>query len=48
MNIPLLIVLLYVVLLFVISFRVSQKQKKDGDAFLLYKRIFCGPFRWMV
>ena len=37
MNIPLLIVLLYVVLLFVISFRVSQKQKKDGDAFLLYK-----------
>ena len=34
MNIPLLIVLLYVVLLFVISFNVSRKQKKDGDAFL--------------
>lgn len=37
MNIPLLIVLLYVVLLFVISFNVSRKQKKDGDAFLMYK-----------
>ena len=37
MNIPLLIVVLYVVLLFGISFYVSHKQKKDGDAFLMYK-----------
>ncbi len=37
MNIPLLIVIAYVVLLFGISFHVSRKQKKDGDAFLLYK-----------
>lgn len=37
MNIPLLIVILYVVLLFGISFYVSHKQKKDEDSFLLYK-----------
>ncbi len=37
MNIPLIIVVLYVVLLFAISFTVSRKQKKDGEAFLLYK-----------
>ncbi len=37
MNIPLLIVLLYIILLFGISFYVSRKQKKDGEAFLLYK-----------
>ncbi len=37
MNIPLIIVILYVVLLFGISFHVSHKQKKDDDSFLLYK-----------
>ena len=37
MNIPLLIVIAYVVLLFAISFYVSGKQKKDGDSFLLYQ-----------
>ena len=37
MNIPLLIVILYVVLLFGISIYVSNKQKKDGENFLLYK-----------
>lgn len=37
MNIPLLIVALYVILLFAISIYVSRKQKKDGDAFLLYR-----------
>ena len=37
MNIPLIIVILYVLLLFGISFYVSNKQKKDGDSFLLYK-----------
>lgn len=37
MNIPLIIVVLYVALLFGISFYVSHKQKKDGDSFLLYK-----------
>ena len=37
MNIPLIIVVLYVILLFGISFYVSNKQKKDGDSFLLYK-----------
>lgn len=37
MNIPLLIVILYVIILFGISFMVSRKQKKDGEAFLLYK-----------
>ena len=35
MNIPL--VVLYVILLFGISFYVSNKQKRDGDSFLLYK-----------
>ena len=37
MNIPLIIVLLYVILLFGISFYVSNKQKKDADSYLLYK-----------
>lgn len=37
MNIPLLIVALYVALLFAISIHVSRKQRKDGDAFLLYR-----------
>ena len=37
MNIPLIIVVLYVILLFGISFYVSNKQKRDGDSFLLYK-----------
>ena len=37
MNIPLIIVVLYIILLFGISFYVSGKQKKDGAAFLLYK-----------
>jgi len=37
MNIPLIIVIMYVVLLFVISFYVSHKQKNDKDSFLLYK-----------
>lgn len=37
MNIPLLIVCLYVVLLFAISIYVSQKQKKDSDSFLTYR-----------
>ncbi len=37
MNIPLLIVILYVALLFAISIGVSRKQKNDGEAFLLYK-----------
>lgn len=37
MNIPLLIVILYVVILFGISFYVSNKQKKDEESFLLYK-----------
>lgn len=37
MNIPLLIVALYVVLLFAISIHVSRKQKQDGEAFLLYR-----------
>ena len=37
MNIPLIIVILYIILLFGISFYVSAKQKKDQDSFLLYK-----------
>ncbi len=37
MNIPLIIVCMYVVLLFGISIYVSKKQKKDSDNFLLYK-----------
>lgn len=37
MNIPLLIVILYVILLFGISIYVSRKQKKSSDNFLLYK-----------
>lgn len=37
MNIPLLIVIVYVAFLFAISFYVSRRQKKDGDSFLLYK-----------
>lgn len=37
MNIPLIIVIMYVALLFVISFYVSNKQKNDKDSFLLYK-----------
>lgn len=37
MNIPLIIVILYVALLFAISINVSRKQKKDSEAFLLYK-----------
>lgn len=37
MNIPLLIVLLYVLLLFGISIYVSYSQKKDSENFLLYK-----------
>lgn len=37
MNIPLIIVILYVILLFGISFYVSHKQKNDKEAFLLYK-----------
>ncbi|MEL7603422.1 MAG: sodium:solute symporter family protein, partial [Bacillota bacterium] len=37
MNIPLLIVCLYVVLLFAISIYVSQRQKKDSEAFLTYR-----------
>lgn len=37
MNIPLIIVIMYVALLFVISFHVSHKQKNDKDSFLLYK-----------
>ncbi|MCI8341840.1 MAG: sodium:solute symporter family protein [Firmicutes bacterium] len=37
MNIPLIIVILYVVLLFAISFYVSYKQKRDGENFLIYK-----------
>lgn len=37
MNIPLIIVILYVALLFGISIFVSQKQKKDKNDFLLYK-----------
>lgn len=34
MNIPLLIVILYVLLLFVISIYVSYSQKKDSENFL--------------
>ena len=37
MNIPLIIVILYVALLFAISIGVSRKQKKDSDSYLLYK-----------
>lgn len=37
MNIPLIIVVLYVLLLFGISIFVSRRQKKDQDNFLLYK-----------
>ncbi len=37
MNIPLLIVCLYVVLLFAISIYVSQKHKKDSESFLTYR-----------
>lgn len=37
MNIPLLIVILYVILLFSISIYVSRKQKKDKNDFLIYK-----------
>ncbi len=37
MNIPLIIVSLYIVLLFAISFYVSRKNKKDQESFLLYK-----------
>lgn len=37
MNIPLLIVILYVLLLFCISIYVSYSQKKDSENFLLYK-----------
>ena len=37
MNIPLLIVILYVLLLFCISIYVSYGQKKDSENFLLYK-----------
>lgn len=37
MNIPLLIVILYVLLLFDISIYVSYSQKKDSENFLLYK-----------
>ena len=37
MNIPLLIVILYVLLLFSISIYVSYCQKKDSENFLLYK-----------
>ena len=37
MNIPLIIVVLYIILLFGISFYVSGKQNKDGATFLLYK-----------
>lgn len=36
MNIPLLIVILYVLLLFGISIYVSYSQKKDSENFLLY------------
>lgn len=37
MNIPLIIVILYVILLFGISLYVSQKQKTDKNDFLIYK-----------
>ena len=37
MNIPLLIVILYVLLLFGISIYVSYSQKKDSENFLLYQ-----------
>ena len=37
MNIPLIIVILYVILLFGISIYVSYSQKKDSENFLLYK-----------
>lgn len=37
MNIPLLIVALYIALLFAISIYVSRKQKQDQESFLLYK-----------
>jgi len=37
MNIPLIIVILYVAVLFGISFYVSHKQKNDKESFLLYK-----------
>lgn len=37
MNIPLIIVILYVILLFAISIIVSRKQKKDSHDFLIYK-----------
>ena len=37
MNIPLIIVCLYVIFLFAISIYVSQKNKKDKQAFLLYQ-----------
>lgn len=35
--IPLIVVLVYIAILMVISIVVSRKQKKDGEAFLLYK-----------
>lgn len=46
MNIPLLIVILYVLLLFGISIYVSYSQKKDSENFLLYKgkNSFCRIF----
>ncbi len=37
MNIPLIIVGLYIALLFAISFYVSKKEKNDQESFLLYK-----------
>ena len=37
MNIPLIIVCLYIALLFAISFYVSAKKNKDQESFLLYK-----------
>ena len=37
MNIPLIIVILYVVLLLGISLVVSKKSKESGEDFLLYK-----------
>ena len=37
MNLPLCIVLLYVVLLFAVSFYVSHKQRNKKESLLLYK-----------
>ena len=37
MNLPLCIVLLYVVLLFAVSFYVSHKQRNNKESLLLYK-----------